>query len=131
VSLLGDEFMDKLKQVMIYVDDLDSAVKFWTETLEFVMVQEMELPENYKAVEIAPNVNVETSLTLFVKGFINKYSPEVTLGAPSLMFKETNFNALYEKLRALNLTGHDIVDMNGVHVFKFQDGQGNYFAVSE
>lgn len=123
--------MDKLNQVMIYVDDLESAVKFWTETLEFVIVQEMELPENYKAFEIAPNVNVETSLTLFDKAFIKKYSPEVTLGTPSLMFKASNFDALYEKLKALNLTGHDIMDMGGVRVFNFQDGQGNFFAVSE
>ncbi|HDJ1307756.1 TPA: VOC family protein, partial [Staphylococcus aureus] len=27
--------------------------------------------------------------------------------------------------------GHDIVEMNGQRVFNFQDGQGNYFAVSD
>lgn len=31
----------------------------------------------------------------------------------------------------VNLTGHDIVEMNGQRVFNFQDGQGNYFAVSD
>ncbi|MCU7557876.1 VOC family protein [Macrococcus capreoli] len=123
--------MDKLNQVMLYVDDLESAVKFWTETLNFVIVQETEMPDNYKAVEVAPNENVETSITLFDKAFIKKYSPEVSTETPSLMFKETNFDALYDKLKALNLTGHDIIDMGGVRVFNFQDGQGNFFAVSE
>ncbi|HDC6377481.1 TPA: VOC family protein, partial [Staphylococcus aureus] len=53
------------------------------------------------------------------------------LGTPSLMFKEKNFDALYSKLNDLGLTGHDIVEMNGQRVFNFQDGQGNYFAVSD
>ncbi|HCZ0797299.1 TPA: VOC family protein, partial [Staphylococcus aureus] len=50
---------------------------------------------------------------------------------PSLMFKEKNFDALYSKLNDLGLTGHDIVEMNGQRAFNFQDGQGNYFAVSD
>ncbi len=47
------------------------------------------------------------------------------------MFKEKNFDALYSKLNDLGLTGHDIAEMNGRRVFNFQDGQGNYFAVSD
>ncbi|MBH4888767.1 VOC family protein [Staphylococcus aureus] len=89
--------MEKLNQVMLYVDDVEKAKAFWTETLEF----------------------------------IEKYSPEVNLGTPSLMFKEKNFDALYSKLNDLGLTGHDIAEMNGRRVFNFQDGQGNYFAVSD
>lgn len=30
---------------------------------------------------------------------MNQYSPEVNLGTPSLMFKEKDFDALYEKLK--------------------------------
>lgn len=65
------------------------------------------------------------------KEFIKKYSPGVNLGTPSLMFKASNFDELYTKLKDMGLTGHDIIEMSGTRVFNFQDGQGNYFAVSE
>lgn len=32
--------MEKLNQVMLYVDDVEKAKVFWTETLEFVVVSE-------------------------------------------------------------------------------------------
>ncbi len=121
--------MEKLNQVMLYVDDVDKVKAFWTETLEFVVVSETPLAEDYVAVEVSPTKDAETSLTIMAKEFIEKYSPEVNLGTPSLMFKEKNFDALYSKLNDLGLTGHDIVEMNGQCVFNFQDGQGNYFAV--
>ncbi|MBO1197906.1 VOC family protein [Staphylococcus simiae] len=123
--------MDKLNQVMLYVDNVEQAKLFWTETLNFVIISETNLVEDYKAIEVAPTTTAETSLSIMSKEFIEKYSPEVNLGTPSLMFKETHFDALYEKLKSLNLTGHDVIEMNGARVFNFQDGQGNYFAVSD
>jgi len=106
--------MEKLNQVMLYVDDVEKAKAFWTETLEFVVVSETPLAEDYVAVEVSPTKDAETSLTIMAKEFIEKYSPEVNLGTPSLMFKEKNFDALYSKLNDLGLTGHDIVEMNGL-----------------
>lgn len=123
--------MEKLNQVMLYVDDQAKAVEFWKDTLEFVVVSEEEMAEGFKAIEVAPHNNVETSISIIEKEFMNKFSPEVNLGTPSLMFKEKNLDALYEKLKEKELTGHDIIEMSGVRVFNFHDGQGNYFAVSD
>ena len=95
--------MEKLNQVMLYVDDVEKAKAFWTETLEFVVVSETPLAEDYVAVEVSPTKDAETSLTIMAKEFIEKYSPEVNLGTPSLMFKEKNFDALYSKLNDLGL----------------------------
>ncbi|TGU86508.1 VOC family protein, partial [Mesorhizobium sp. M00.F.Ca.ET.151.01.1.1] len=79
--------MEKLNQVMLYVDDQSKAVDFWENIMEFVVISEEALAEGYKAVEIAPNNEVETSISIMEKAFIKKYSPEVNLGTPSLMFK--------------------------------------------
>ena len=38
---------------------------FWTEKLEFVVKEEIDLPEYFMGYEIVPSENVETSLTLF------------------------------------------------------------------
>ncbi|MBN6204459.1 VOC family protein [Staphylococcus saprophyticus] len=123
--------MEKLNQVMLYVDDQTKAVEFWVDTMGFVVISEEEMAEGFKAIEVAPNTSVETSLSIIEKEFMNQYSPEVNLGTPSLMFKEKDFDALYEKLKKKGLTGHEIIEMSGVRVFNFQDGQGNYFAVSD
>lgn len=123
--------MEKLNQVMLYVDDQSKAVDFWENIMGFVVLSEEALAEGYKAVEIAPNNEVETTISIMEKEFIKKYSPSVNLGTPSLMFKASNFDELYKKLKDKGLTGHDIIEMSGTRVFNFQDGQGNYFAVSE
>lgn len=123
--------MEKLNQVMLYVDDQAKSVEFWTDILGFVVVSEEEMAEGFKAIEVAPNHNVETSISIIEIEFMEKYSPEVSVTTPSLMFKEKDLDALYEKLKEKGLTGHDIIEMSGTRVFNFQDGQGNYFAVSD
>lgn len=123
--------MEKLDQVMLYVDDQAKSVEFWTDILGFVVVSEEEMAEGFKAVEVAPNESVETSISIIEKDFMEKYSPEVSVTTPSLMFKEKDLDALYEKLKEKGLTGHEIIEMSGTRVFNFQDGQDNYFAVSD
>lgn len=123
--------MKKLSQVMIYVDGQEKAVDFWTEVLNFVIISEETMAEGFKALEVAPSKQVETSLSIIEKEFMEKYSPEVNLGTPSLMFKEEKFDELNEKLKEKDLTGHDVIDLSGTRIFNFHDGQGNYFAVSD
>lgn len=123
--------MEKLDQVMLYVDNQAKSVEFWTDILGFVVVSEEEMAEGFKAVEVAPNESVETSISIIEKDFMEKYSPEVSVTTPSLMFKEKDLDALYEKLKEKGLTGHEIIEMSGTRVFNFQDDQGNYFAVSD
>ena len=122
--------MEKLNQVMLYVDDQSKAVDFWKNTMGFAVLSEEALAEGYKAVEIALIMKLK-HLSLLWKRIYKKYSPGVNLGTPSLMFKASNFDELYTKLKDMGLTGHDIIEMSGTRVFNFQDGQGNYFAVSE
>lgn len=44
----------KLAGVMLYVDNQEESVKFWRDSLGFTVVSEEELPEGYKAFEVAP-----------------------------------------------------------------------------
>src|SRR5699024_7147926 len=97
--------MEKLNQVMLYVDDQSKAVDFWENTMGFAVLSEAAVAEGYKAVEIAPNNEVETSISIMEKEFIKKYSPGVNLGSPSLMFKAYNLDELYTQLKDMGLTG--------------------------
>lgn len=120
-----------LKQVMLYVEKFDDAVEFFTEDLGFVILDEMELVEGFKSVTIAPSIDNETEIVLFDKKFIKKYSPEVSLETPSLMFNTTDIDKLYTELKAKEITVSELVDMQNFRVFNFSDREGNYFAVSE
>lgn len=121
----------KLQSVMVYVDDVEAAKEFWTTKFDFVVKETIELPEDFKGYDLAPNDDAETSMTLFSKDFIRKYSPELSLETPSLMFEVENIESLYEESKNRGVEVGELVEIPGTKTFNFQDGQGNYFAVGE
>ncbi|TDM07931.1 VOC family protein [Macrococcus lamae] len=125
--------IQSLHQVMLYVENLEQSVAFWQEQLGFKIVNQQELPEGYQSFEMAPaTINADqTSIVLFDKAFIKKFSPEVSLETPSLMFKTADVDALYNDLKAKGVTVGEKLEMPGMKVFNFADTEGNYFAVSE
>lgn len=123
--------LKKLKNVMLYVEDINSALEFWTKKLNFTLKEELDLMENFKGYEVAPDENSETSLVIFPIAFIEKYSPEVSLETPSLMFEVENIEAVYEDLKKKDVHVGELVEIPDMKTFNFNDGQENYFAVSE
>lgn len=121
----------KLMNVMLYVEDIDQAVDFWTNRLGFTVKNELDLMENFKGFEIAPEVASETTLVLFPLEFIEKYSPEVSRETPSLMFEVENIEETYEKFKDKGVHVGELVEIPDMKTFNFNDGQDNYFAVSE
>ncbi|GGB06763.1 VOC family protein [Macrococcus hajekii] len=120
-----------LHQVMLYVDNQQEVVKFWTEQVGFEKLAENELPEGYQSVEIAPHAESETSLVIFDKAFIKKYSPMVSLETPSLMFNVNNADDLYQSFKEKGITVGELTAMPNMKVFNFCDPDENYFAVME
>ena len=121
----------KLANVMLYVKDIDMAVDFWTTKLGFTVKEELDLMENFKGYEVAPDMESETTIVMFPLAFIEKYSPEVSRETPSLMFEVENIEAMYEELKEKEVNVGELVEIPGMKTFNFNDGQDNYFAVSE
>ena len=121
----------KLANVMLYVEDIDKAVDFWTNKMNFTLKEELELMENFKGYEVAPDMESETTIVMFPLAFIEKYSPEVSRETPSLMFEVENIEAVYEELKEKEVNVGELVEIPGMKTFNFNDGQENYFAVSE
>ncbi|WKA58545.1 VOC family protein [Planococcus shenhongbingii] len=117
-------------QIMLYVNDQDEAVRFWTENMGFEVVSE-ESNGEMRWIEIAPERGAETTIVLHNKEIIAQMSPELNLGTPSLMFFTENLDQLYSKLTAQNITIGEIVEMPSGRVFNFADREENYFAVME
>lgn len=122
--------ISKVGQVMLYVNDQDEALNFWTKKLGFSIVAE-ENTHGMRWIEIAPSEGAETSIILHNKEAVARMSPGVNLDTPSLMFFTENAEELHQKFSDQSITVGDIVDMPSGKVFNFADSENNYFAVME
>lgn len=123
--------IDGLESVMLYVDNQDQSVAFWTKDLGFVIRSEDIIYDDYKSVEVAPSLNSETSIVIFDKEFIRETGHEVNLDTPSLMFRVKDLDALYADLNNKGIRCGEIVKTPDGRVFNFSDDEENYFAVKE
>ncbi|ESU33479.1 glyoxalase [Bacillus sp. 17376] len=123
--------ISKIGQIMLYVNDQDVAIKFWTEKLGFVVKAEEDNGSGFRWIEIAPSLDSATSIVLHDKEFVAKMSPGLNLGTPSLMFYSENLEEFRNDLSNKNVFVGEIVNMPSGRVFNFADDEENYFAVME
>lgn len=122
--------INRVGQIMLYVNNQDEAVEFWTEKVGFHIVSENNM-NGMRWIEVAPKEGAETSIILHDKEVVAKFSPELNLGTPSLMFFSQDIDQLRNELVNKKVTVGDIVEMPTGRVFNFADGEENYFAVME
>ncbi|MDP4170578.1 MAG: VOC family protein [Bacillota bacterium] len=123
--------INKIGQIMVYVNNQDEAVNFWTEKVGFTVISEENNGQGLRWIEIAPTNDVETSIILHNKELIAKMQPELNLGTPSILFFSENLDQFHNDLRNKNVTVGEIVSMPSGRVFNFADSEKNYFAVME
>ncbi|MCM3736993.1 VOC family protein [Bacillus cytotoxicus] len=123
--------INKVGQIMLYVNNQDEAVQFWTEKVGFRVVSEEGNSQGFRWIEISPTKEAGTSIILHNKELIAKMQPELNLGTPSLMFFTENLDQLYKDLSDKKVTVGEIVSMPSGRVFNFADYENNYFAVME
>lgn len=116
---------------MLYVNNQDEAVKFWTEKLGFTVIGEEDSSQGMRWIEVAPKNSAQTSIVLHDKQFIANMEPELNLGTPSLMFYSDDVEKLYSDLANKNVTLGEMVNLPSGKIFNFADDEGNYFAVME
>lgn len=121
----------KIGQIMLYVNNQDETVKFWTEKVGFKVISEEDNGQGMKWIEIAPTEESETTIILHNKEFIAKMQPELNLQTPSLLLFSDNLDELYKGFTEKQITVGDLVNMPSGRVFNFADNEGNYFAVME
>ena len=123
--------ISKVGQIMLYVNNQDEAVDFWTEKMGFSVISEEDNGQGMRWIQIAPTKEAETNIILHNKEFIAKMESGINLGTPSLMFFTKDLDKLYTELSIKNITVGEIVNMPSGRVFNFADSEDNYFAVME
>jgi lactoylglutathione lyase len=117
-------------QIMLYVNNQEESVKFWTEKAGFSVLSENDNGA-MKWFVIAPSKDAQTSIVLHNKELVAKFSPGVNLETPSLMFYTKDLDQLYRDFKEKNITVGEIVNIPDGRVFNFADNEENYFAVTE
>ena len=125
------ELINIVGQIMLYVNNQDESLKFWTEKAGFSVISENDNGQGMKWFEIAPTKDVQTSIVLHNKELVAKMSPEVNLETPSLLFFTKDLDQLYKDFSDKNITVGEIVNVPEGRVFNFADNEENYFAVVE
>lgn len=122
---------DSLAQVMVYVSNPAASARFWTERLGFVLREKVPGPDGTKAYVVSPREGSETSLVLMDREAVARFSPEVSLQVPSLMFRCQNVAEERDRLRREGVTVGEVVDLGGTPTCNFSDPEGNYFGFCE
>lgn len=123
--------INQVGQIMLYVNNQDDAVHFWTEKLDFTVISEENNGQGMRWIEIAPKNGAATTIILHSKEFVAKMSPGLNLDTPSIMFFSENLDQLHSDLSDKKITVGEIIDMPSGKVFNFADNEENYFAVME
>lgn len=123
--------IEKIGQVMLYVENQAAVRDFWVEKLDFVVVSEEVVNGEIQWIEIAPTKGVETTFVLQNKKKVAEMNPEMNLGTPSILLFGKNIAELYEEYKNKGITVGYLVDLPMGRVFNFSDNEGNYFAICE
>ncbi|MGE6376994.1 VOC family protein [Peribacillus muralis] len=122
--------INQVGQIMLYVNNQDECMKFWTEKVGFNVVSD-EDNGHLRWIELAPTAEAQTSIILHNKELIAKMQPELNLQTPSLMFFAEDLDTLYKQYLDKNIKVGEMVMMPSGKVFNFADNEDNYFAVME
>ena len=112
-------------RVVLYVNDVDMSVDFWTMEFGGEVSDRQTLNGGYQNVIV--KVSAEMELSIFPKDYIHIYAPEIPETVPSLMFFSEDFYRLHEEI----LSASEISEVNGVLTFNFQDPEGNMFVMAK
>lgn len=118
-------------EIMLYVSDPEKCAKFWTDQVGFALKEEGEGPDQSKTYLLAASDNADASLRLFDREVIAKYSPELDLATPSLLFSCEDVKETRQKLLDKGVTIGDVVDMGSAETCNFADPEGHYFVSTQ
>lgn len=131
---LSSKMKRKIVHIAIVVHDYDEAIKFYTEKLDFILIEDTLLSATKRWVLVKPNENSECSI-LLAKAVDEQQKLSVgnQTGGRVFLFLETdNFQRDYEKMleKGINFTRKPTQEDYGM-VAVFEDLYGNLWDLIE
>lgn len=123
--------IQSLGQIMLYVNNLDENAKFWKEQAGFEKVEKVNTEDGDYIYIVAPKLSSEVELVLQNRFKVEKMSPELNFGTPSILMQTSNLEEVYNHFIKNKVNLNPIVEFGGMKVFNFSDNENNYFAIRE
>lgn len=121
--------MNKLGQVMLYVNNPKLIADFWVEKMGFTLQEQSEPHADFLFYRVTPSQQNETSLMIYDRAVIEKMQPELNLQTPSLLFYTDDITAYHQKLANLGVAVSELSTFpTGEFTFNFPDPENNYYA---
>ncbi|ARJ50586.1 VOC family protein [Staphylococcus lutrae] len=122
--------IQRLQEVMLYVEDQTKAKQFWTTHFDFQVASDDTYHE-MRVITLKPTQDAQTAIVLQDKAKVEAMGMGVNTGTPSLMFGTTDIDALYESLQSQGVQVGEKMTLPTGTVFNFSDDEGHYFAVRQ
>lgn len=122
--------IQRLQEVMLYVQDQERAKNFWTTHFDFQVVSD-ETYQGMRVITLKPMHDAQTAIVLQDKAKVEAMGMGVNTGTPSLMFGTTDIDALYETLKSQGVHVGEKMSLPTGTVFNFSDEESHYFAVRQ
>lgn len=121
----------KFGKVMIYVKNPRAVADFWINKIGFTEIKADTHGTGILSVELTHNIMSDASIVLFDRSIVEKMSPELNLGTPSILFSSYDVMEMRNSLINKGVNVGEIMEMGDSLTFNFSDIEGNYFAVQE
>lgn len=121
----------KFGKVMIYVKEPRVVADFWIDKIGFTEIKVDKHETGILSVELTCNNMSDASIVLFDRSIVEKMSPEINLGTPSILFSSYDVVDMRNRLISNGVNVGEVVEMGDFITFNFSDIEGNYFAVQE
>ncbi|HEC2173599.1 TPA: VOC family protein [Staphylococcus delphini] len=122
--------IQRLQEVMLYVQDQEKAKQFWTSYFDFQVASD-ETFQGMRVITLKPTDAAQTAIVLQDKAKVEAMGMGVNTGTPSLMFGTTDIDALYDDLKSKGIQVGEKMTLPTGTVFNFADDENNYFAVRQ
>lgn len=122
--------IQRLQEVMLYVQDQEEAKQFWTSNFDFQVASD-ETFQGMRVITLKPTNAAQTAIVLQDKAKVEAMGMGVNTGTPSLMFGTTDIDALYDDLKSKGIQVGEKMTLPTGTVFNFADDENNYFAVRQ
>ncbi|PCF85059.1 VOC family protein [Staphylococcus delphini] len=122
--------IQRLQEVMLYVQDQEKAKQFWTSHFDFQVASD-EIFQGMRVITLKPTDVAQTAIVLQDKTKVEAMGMGVNTGTPSLMFGTTDIDALYDDLKSKGIQVGEKMTLPTGTVFNFADDENNYFAVRQ
>ncbi|HEC2226102.1 TPA: VOC family protein [Staphylococcus delphini] len=122
--------IQRLQEVMLYVQDQEKAKQFWISHFDFQVASD-ETFQGMRVITLKPTDAAQTAIVLQDKAKVEAMGMGVNTGTPSLMFGTTDIDALYDDLKSKGIQVGEKMTLPTGTVFNFADDENNYFAVRQ